>query len=392
MKKILIFQLKKVCYDSYTYFSSQIGSFLEKNGYDVTYFQLGRDGSLADIEQFAGQSFDAVLEFNSDLPKIRMEDGSYFLSQIDAPFIDFILDHPLYHHDSLKQDIGSFYVCCLDANHRDYILENYPHISDVFVLPVTGSETAEAVPYDKREIPLLFSGTYTSPAEVWEAIKDCPGFIGADIRRLIEMMLADSSLTLEHAVHMLAEESDSLIEANFPLHMQAYFLADTYLRAYTRDQVIRTLLSHHIPLTIYGGEWEKLTSSLSAPEAASLTLHPGVPFTDSFTLMAHAKITLNVMPLFKAGAHDRIFSAQLNHCVCLTDPSTYLLDCYTDRKDIVFYDLMQPDSLLSAIDFLFHNETAATQIATCGYQNAHANHSWENYGQQLLHFLDSITG
>jgi hypothetical protein len=183
MKKILIFQLKNVCYNSYTYFENKIGEGLKKAGYDVTYFQIGRDGELADIEQFIGQQFDLVLEFNSDLPKIFMEDGSHFLSHMNTPFIDFILDHPLYHHDMLKQPLDNFYVCCMDDNHRRYILENYPHIKGVLTFPMTGEEYLPGIPFAKRSLPLLFSGTYTSTSDVWNAIEVCPPFISRDIKQ-----------------------------------------------------------------------------------------------------------------------------------------------------------------------------------------------------------------
>lgn len=386
MKKILIFQLKNVCYNSYTYFENKIGEGLQKAGYDVTYFQLGRDGDLDDIEQFIGQHFDLVLEFNSDLPKIFLEDGTHFLAHMDVPFVDFILDHPLYHHDMLKQPIDNFYVCCMDDNHRQYILENYPHIKQVLTLPMTGEAYQPTIPYEKRPIPLLFSGTYTSAQEVWDAIEVCPAFIGKDIKQLIEMMLADSSLTMEAAVKQFASQTDSLIETNFALHMQAYFLVDTYLRAYLREKMVTTLVDHHYPLTLYGGNWNQMPCK----DASNLTIHPGIAYDRSFELMTNAKVVLNVMPLFKAGSHDRIVTSMLNHSVSLSDTSLYLEKYFTNKKDIVLYSIDNVDSLLDAADLLMHHEALAEEIAENGFQTASRFHPWTNRMDILLPFITSI--
>lgn len=141
MKKFLLFQIKPVCYNSYTYFSDAIAKELISLGNSVEIFSSKKE-SLTAMERFTGQSFDAILDFNSELPKLKMEDDSYFLDRIDAPFYDVILDHPLYHHEMLKQKIKNFHVLCLDENHKKYIETCYPHISSVHVWSMTGEDIA----------------------------------------------------------------------------------------------------------------------------------------------------------------------------------------------------------------------------------------------------------
>lgn len=382
MKEILICELKSVCYNSYLYFAEKLGEQLHKNGWNVTYFRASEE-PLEALERFVDMSFDAVLEFNSDLPKIKMDDDSYFLDHIHAPFYDVILDHPLYHHDMLKQKLSDFHVICLDENHRKYILKNYPHIKSADVVSMTGEEAPHVFPIQERSTDVLFCGTYTSPAEVWDAIGNCPSFLGKDIKELIEIMLADSSLSLEQAVEKLMPETDSLIAENFPLHMQAYFLADTYLRAYLREKLVRTLTNAGIPLTIYGCDWEKMPDI----DTRCLSLHTNVPYPDTFRLMANAKITLNIMPLFKYGSHDRIPAAMLNKSVSVTDQSLLLKQRYTDKKDIVFYDLNNMELLPELLSSLLSDVPRMEAIAEAGYEHAKKNATWENLGQRFLEIL-----
>lgn len=382
MKKILICALKSVCYNSYLYFEDRLGSELEKLGCEVTYFRASEE-PIEHLERYAGASFDAVLEFNSDLPKIKMDDGSYFLDHIQAPFYDVLLDHPLYHHDMLKQQLMDFHVICLDINHRDYILKNYPHIKSVDVVSITGESAAICPPMAERSTDVLFLGTYTSPAEVYDAIEHCPPFLAADIKKLIDRMLLDPRITLEDAVTGLIPETDSLIAENFPLHMQAYFLADTYIRAFLREKLIRTLSDAGVPLSVYGGDWEKMPPL----SGGNVSFHAGVPYADTFSLMADAKITLNIMPLFKNGSHDRIPSAMLNKSVAVTDRSDMLTRLYQDGTDLVFYDTDHMELLPQQIFSLLSDEQRLSSIAEAGYKNAKKNATWETTGQRFFDIL-----
>lgn len=53
--------------------------------------------------------------------------------------------------------------------------------------------------------------------------------------------------------------------------------------------------------------------------------------------MNDAKIVLNTMTWFKAGAHDRIFNGMLAKAVVVTDDSTYLRREFTDGRELVMF-------------------------------------------------------
>ena len=57
------------------------------------------------------------------------------------------------------------------------------------------------------------------------------------------------------------------------------------------------------------------------------------------------------MPWFKNGIHDRIFNSCLNGAVSLSDSSIYIDELFTDRQNIILYDLnMLRDYELSGYD------------------------------------------
>ncbi len=385
MKHFLIVARKSVCYDSYLYFSEALTKALTAAGHTAELFSAVNE-PLEALEPLIGRSFDGIFDFNSELPRLKMEDGSYFLDQIDAPFYDIILDHPLYHHDTLKQTVSDFHVLCLDENHKNYIKAYYPHISSSHVFPMTGEDIAPAdTAYPEKSIDLFFSGTYTDYREVEASIHTCPAFLGNLTEKLISLIRKNPALTQEAALLSLLPtlEEAEVIEETFPLHMQACFLCDTYLRAFKREELLLHLVKEKLPLTLCGNGWRK--SPLA--DFPQVTIIDDTSFCDTFSLFRQSKITLNLLPEFKNGTHDRIYSAMLNHSLCLTDASPMLTAQFHNGRELCFYDTQNSENLTNIIHMLLSDEKKLKEISQAGYFRAKENHSWETRAVYLLTIL-----
>lgn len=385
MKRFLIFSVKSVCYDSYVYFADALAGALIAKGGKVELFSSKKE-PLESMERFVGQEFDGIFDFNSELPRLKMEDGSYFLDRIHAPFYDILLDHPLYHHDTLKQTISDFHVLCLDKNHKNYIKENYPHIVSADFFPMTGEDIAPTdTSYPKKQIGLLFSGTYTDYRQIEDSIALSPSFLGGITKKLIGFMQNDDSLTQEEALRRLLPslEESEIIKETFPLHMQACFLCDSYLRAKKREDLLLALAKQHLPLTLCGNGWRK--SPLS--DFPQIKMIDDISFFDTFTLFRQSKITLNLLPEFKNGTHDRVYSSMLNHSLCLTDTSPLLARQFKDGQEICFYDTKDTDALADKIRGLLSCPEKLFTISQNGYLKAKENHSWSSRAAYLLNML-----
>ncbi len=385
--KFLIFEMKTVCYNSYLYFGDSLGDALSKQGHEVEYFKVDED-RLEDLENFVGQKYDALIDFNSDLSKLFMDDDTYFLDHIEAPFFDVILDHPLYHHDSLKQKIKNFNVVCLDSRHKDYILKYYPHIKSVSVTPMTGElafghDSIDWDSFENRPYDIIFSGTYTDPVRIETAINKMPETIVENVYQLIDMMKADSKLSIEDAVDILSQnEFYDYINSDKPLHTQSFYLADTYIRCINRKKLVQALDKSCHNFHIFGALWEEL-------DLKNATLHREIPFNLTFTVFAKSKISVNIMPNFKAGSHDRVFSGQLNGAVSLTDSTTLLRSEYKDLENILFYDLDNIDTVTEKVDTALSDEKSLKKIAQAGYEIASKNHTWTNIAKVILQELSN---
>lgn len=115
---------------------------------------------------------------------------------------------------------------------------------------------------------------------------------------------------------------------------------DGMLRSRARAEVIRTLANADVKVHIYGEGWQYLDC-----KQENLVLHDRIPFDETIPLTADARIVLNVMPWFKSGVHDRVYSAMLNQSVCLTDGSEYVNRTLTDGNEVLLYSLERLDEL-----------------------------------------------
>ena len=165
-----------------------------------------------------------------------------------------------------------------------------------------------------------------------------------------------------------------------PLHTQSFYLADTYIRCVNRKKLVQALDESSYNLHLFGGLWEELNLKHA-------TLHREIPFNLTFTVFAKSKISVNIMPNFKAGSHDRVFSGQLNGAVSLTDPTTLLRSEYCNKQSILFYDLDNIGAVTSQVENALSNPSELKKIAQAGYQIASKNHTWTNVANVILQAL-----
>lgn len=392
---ILMFKVKSVCYDSTFYLADLYGRMLETFGHQVTYFNSD-DEPITALDRYIGMHFDAMLDFNSLLPNLDTDEGKLFLDTIDAPFYNYILDHPLYHNKQLKAPLARYHVICLDTEHAEYISRYYPHIRSVHVLPLCGlpflsgtesyqvsklfknfaleqvDDTQNNIDEISKKYDLIFTGTYSDPNMLYQRIKGFDEPMSGQMQHMIEIMLAEPALNQEQALlRMLTEEQIPVSKISVPEHLYAFFMVDMYVKSYYREQVLNQVLSTGRTLCLYGGMWDVWQTGY----ASQLDIHEMVPFKDSPRVLAGAWISLNVMPWFKAGIHDRVLTAMRSGTVSLTDDSRMLDQYFAKGEDLLVYDLAELDRIPEMVEYYLEHKNALRDMATQGRLKADAQHS-----------------
>ena len=161
---------------------------------------------------------------------------------------------------------------------------------------------------------------------------------------------------------------------------------DWAVRMYQRERVIAALADAGFEVHLLGRGWE---NHPCAGRANVYRIDDRIPYGQTLSYMADAKITLNVMPWFKNGTHDRIFNAMLQRSIPLTDASGWIREHFTDGTDIALYDLEHLDRLPEIAARLLEDESYAASMIEAGYKKAAESFTWSDCAERLLEAFDA---
>ncbi len=444
-KHIIILKKGNVCYGSTSYFAERINEELKKTGISSEIVDIN---SKEDAERFV-QKYERIkevtdiIDFNTDIFSYMFSQNYYdnynadndvagtecaggsvkydrenyiFDIKNDSSGGDYvklwhiILDHPLYHNSVLRQPLKNMRVVCLDETHAEYIRKYYSHIKEVIVMPLPADTAKNLVPYNERSRNVLFTGTYTSAEDI-VALAMRGGGDSAEIKNFQTMhkepaqefinsmqifnkmagyLLENPCETIEKAyTFALGDITDEKVlretAAAFADGLELNFLADMFIRAVIREELLMEMLRNGIDVDIFGHGWEKFVEKCGNVEKSEgrfkgkINICGEVDYRQLPELYADTKIALNVLPWFKAGQHDRIALAMCNGCVCVTDESIYLEKKFVDGENIFMYSLEDMTGAAMLVRDLLAHPLEAARAAAKGYVCAVGSLSFKKY-------------
>lgn len=444
-KHIIILKKGNVCYGSTSYFAERINEEFKKTGISSEIVDIN---SKEDAERFV-QKYERlkevtdIIDFNMDVFSYIFSENYYdnynaeddvagtecaggsvkydrenyiFDIKNDSNGGDYvklwhiILDHPLYHNSVLRQPLNNMRVVCLDETHAEYIRKYYSHIKEVIVMPLPADTAKSLVPYNERSRNVLFTGTYTSSEDI-VTLAMRSGGDSAEIKNFQTMhkepaqefinsmqifnkmagyLLENPCETIEKAyTFALGDITDETAlketAAAFADGLERNFLADMFIRAVIREELLMEMLRNGIDVDIFGHGWEKFVEKCGNVEKSEgrfkgkINICGEVDYRQLPELYADTKIALNVLPWFKAGQHDRIALAMCNGCVCVTDESTYLEKKFVDGENIFMYSLEDMTGAAMLVRDLLTHPLEAARAAAKGYVCAVSSLSFKKY-------------
>lgn len=402
--KILIFTTRQMCYHSAGFFAAQLMAQLENMGYicEMCEFDeeaIGKSGDVIagectemaiseetekKLEYYIEKEYAAVIDFNSKLPRLIMEDGSYYLDYIQAPFYNYILDNPLYHHANLECRLKRYNVILPDKDHCEYVKRHYPHITSVIMQPLGASEAVFKKPFEQKEESILFMGTYRNPDIYLEQIRCIGGQAAEDMQNILELMLSDSSYTMENALRkVLAESGREVNDEQFALLMNHYYLVEMYFRNYYREQLITTFINGKLPVKIIGDWWENYKYA----DNPHIRIERPVAFDKSFDRIAAHAVLADSSPFFKSGVHDRVFAGMANYTAVMTDSNQYIRQSLAGKGMVCEYPLNDKGEILSRAEELLLNRQSRKEMTEKAYAEYKKCYTWKNVAENIvLHF------
>lgn len=381
-KRIILF---KGAVETLEYFSEQLAQAFAHMGKETWFWNLNTPAdSRKEFLKFYKEGETVLFTFNfiglSGEEQFETEKHSTLWEKYKIPCWCMMVGHPMYYYKQLSETNSNLKLICIDRGHCRFTETFYPKYGSVDFVPLGGTKLlTEPIPYEERDIDILFAGNYVALPNLEKHLAGVPEDNKEFYFEIIEDLIQNPDLPMDTAIlKHLRSEIPKITRHETLACMYHMIFVDLYVRSYFRRELVCSLAEAGMKVTVLGKDWE--LSGCKRPENLNL-----IGQVDSFTcldFMQRAKISFNVMPWFKEGAHDRIFNSMLSGCVTVTDSSLYLDEILHEHVDFVKYSLKEREKMPEMVRKLLQDEKQSRELAQEGYDMAQA-HTWEKRAADL---------
>mgnify|MGYP002678351839 FL=1 len=384
----ILYVIGKSQYDSTSVFMTQMADRMAACGWQVTILDGRKEKEYTEQRKAVIKAeYDVIFSINGMLLEEDSVLGKILLQKKDVLYCTYLMDHPLIHYERLKNQYPQIFVLSPDRNHVKFMDQYMKNIYAEAFLPHGGCQSSKCVPYKQRKYNITFMGSYSDPGRNMERIDRYPLQMAEMMKKAVERMTDDPEMTIEEALlQCLDFQKINVKDHEFAQILSEFREVDRYVRSYFRDKVIRVLVENGIVVDVFGDGWDKFVTT----HTECLKIHPAVGYEESLELVGDSKISLNIMPWFKDGAHDRIFSAMMCGTVCLTDSSKYLSEQLREQENVYFYSLKGLKYLPLKVHQILQNTDKSVEVAENGKKLAMQEHTWAARSDELMEYLQQV--
>lgn len=384
--------------ESFNFFTDCLEEELIKRGHEIFILNLqgGSDESLHSYKhfnEFISEKVDVAICF--DALAIRLERFVKLWDSHETVVVDIHMDPPLRFHPVLLNPPQKYLMFCCDREHVEYVKEYFGNtVNHVEFMPHVGvmpEKNVQVIPYKDRRYDILFCGTYYKPELRFSEIeKVCPKDSNTYslYQSIFNNLKKNSRLSIwKGCLDTLQQSGMEISDIALKKLLGSISCIDWAIRMYQRERVVAALAESGLEIHLLGRGWE---NHPSAGRANVYRIHDRIPYRETLSYMADARINLNVMPGFKAGTHDRIFNTLLQYSLPLTDSSTWIDENFIDGTDIRLYDLDHLDRLPGIACEMLEDTGKAESIIQKGYEKVAGQWTWSHCANWILKAVEEV--
>lgn len=331
---------------------------------------------LSEIEAHPGRSF--IVDINGRYD-IKTGGGNFF-DEHNVPKFSFLTDNPSKLIPKLRE-LPEKSLCGMVSNeHLDHCEAiGFDRERCVFFPHGGPPPLIDQRSSDERGIEVLFTGNIQTapPFEAWLAA----AFPEAPLLRDAMAGAAETLFSPDH--HVFSTVLDAMRSAGIeytPQSLAGIFPPiERYLINRERHRVLSSIKDHKV--TVIGDVCPETTAA--CPNHDFLGTRT---FTEVMDAMSQAKVSLNIVPSFRNGGHERMFYSLAYGSLLVTDKNEFLMDDVSADAGIRFFpdDLSRLDGELS--EWLENGRSldGRREISVSHYG---ARHTWV---QRLLPVIDRL--
>ena len=386
-------ELRKVClivnynlYESKRYFTAKLAEAMERKGMEVNIIDVNEGVIGAEvITAITRFRPDLTCSFNSLLP---ISKSKFLWDFLETPHWSIIVDPVIYSMNLIASPYSI--LSCVDRFDVEAV-RAFP-FENVFFWPHAVERELDGKGDKHKEYDVVFLGScydYESLRVSWR--QQNSEHINKILDDSIDLVLSDPSVPIAQAL-VKAWNASGKDPAGFDF-MGLYYYIDNYTRGKDRVELIRSIKDAHVHVF---GElskdnavgllgWQPYLASMR-----NVTVHPSVNFDQALEILRKSKISLNSMPFFKNGSHERVFTALGCGALPITNENIFWRENFKENEEIVFFSSNHWDAVNDKINNYLSNEKSRKAIVKKGAAKVLKEHTWDKRVEQLLALLPAM--
>jgi hypothetical protein len=360
-------------YEAGTAFVSRLAAAWGELGHEVVEIPAG-DGLLAGLRLALQRHARLFFGYNAAGADLAIG-GEPVFERIQARFVAWLVDHPVYHATRLRACRASAIVACVDRTHCAQVQALAPAVTATAWVPHFGCDAPDQG--EARDIEVLVPGTVRASgpmATAWRAkgraYEQACHAVRAEVTRPGGRPLFDAAR--DAVARHLAHEAERTPWLPLALAMDV----DQFVRACRRERVFEELRRMGVRATACG---------TAEPGASCLSGHQWIgpqPFATALGLMRRARVVVDSGAAFPAGSHERGLSAALNGAAVCVEANAFWRDHLPEGSVGLFeWGDREP---LRIVGELLTDERRRAALADAGRTAVAASHTDRHRAFELL--------
>lgn len=251
MKRFLLFYGIN---ESLNHFTDELSVELRRRGHQTFLIDMCQE-DLAFTERVPEDGIDCAICYDC-IGTFARE----FYDEKGITVINILVDHPMNLAYCMRNPAKKYIQLSPDENHVVYA-RKYFGLENVFFMPHMASLCTEfrQIPYEKKDIELVFPGSLGSCNILYEQIKErwtSESSLSVALS-MLERLLANPRETLEEALSgTLADMHMEMSDVGIASFLEYSKAIDLFVRTYYRAKVVSQIARSGIPITLIGNGWD----------------------------------------------------------------------------------------------------------------------------------------
>lgn len=383
IERILVIKNPYTQYEVLHHFREEVVKALTHRGIEVIEAELTLDAPSWH-QLFYRNPPDCTLTFNAFSPVVN---GIHLADEFETPHVAWLFDAAYYFDEPIESSYS--YPLFPDASSVTWMKKRgSPHAR---FMPHGVAPKVSASPSQPRPYPIVFLGSLIDTIEIemkWQTL--LPKEVAEALQRKADEVLAIPEMSVFEAFESAKTECSSFFsgmpeEGFFPL-IQSF---DRYLRGKDRIELLRGLKG--LPIHIFGnslGErnWEDFLEG----NEGNYHIHPSVDFPQAVEIMQSSQVVLNSSPMFKEGAHERIFYGLGCGACVVTNDTPWIRENFKDGEELLTYRPQKLESLRAFLQKELSRPERLMSMASKGQEKTLTHHTWQHRVDALLTQMKEI--